>query len=126
MLWALRRLGSSFDVPIDVSLVRGNASLLVGETGVLLVTRGDDARLQELDRRERREPGVGGPLGLARHDHRRSHAGLDARDRWSACSSGASRTACGRRIGGGAAQYLDVPHGFAGNIHALRGHVRRR
>src|SRR3954454_21596235 len=48
MLWALRRLGSAVDVPIDVSLVRDNPSLLVGETGVLFVTREDDARLQQL------------------------------------------------------------------------------
>src|SRR5581483_8764171 len=48
MHWGLRRLGSTLDVPLDVELVRGNPSLLVGEAGVLLVTRADDTRLQEL------------------------------------------------------------------------------
>ena len=55
MLWALRRLGSTLDVPIDVSLVRGNPSLFTGETGMVLVARDDDVRLQELIERYRGE-----------------------------------------------------------------------
>ena len=79
MNWALRRLGSSFELPVDVELVRDNASLLVGETGVLLVTREDDARLQALIDANAESPawellwGSTGTLIAARH------AGLDGR-----------------------------------------------
>ena len=124
MNWALRRLGSSFAAPLDVELVRDNASLLVGETGVLLVTRADDARLQELiDANVENASwellwGSPGTMIAARH------AGLDASR--SAEILIEQRDADGvwtQVIGGKPARYLGPVHGFAGNIHALRGHV---
>lgn len=124
MLWALRRLGSSFDLAIDTSLVDGNPSLLVGETGVLLVTRSDDARLQELIDANAESAwnemlwGAPGTMIAARH------AGLDA---------GRSAEILLQRVepdglwtqdlDGHELRYLGAAHGFAGNIHALRGHV---
>jgi hypothetical protein len=124
MVWALRRLGSTLDFPIDVSLVDGNASLLAGETGVLLVTRDDDARLQQLIDANAEDPaweilwGSPGTMLAARH------AGLDAER--SAEILLARREPDGiwtEDLRGDVARFLGAVHGFAGNIHALRGHV---
>lgn len=124
MLWALRRLGSTLEVPIAVELVRDDDGLLVGEAGVLLVTRDDDARLQELIHANAEDPandllwGSPGTLLAARH------AGLDA---------GRSAEVLLARVEpdgiwtedlrGSVGRYLGAAHGFAGNVHALRGHV---
>ncbi|HEV2590310.1 MAG TPA: hypothetical protein VGU02_00325, partial [Gaiellaceae bacterium] len=115
MLWALRRLGSALDVPIDVALLRGNASLLIGETGVLLVTRDDDARLQTLIDANAEHPswellwGSPGTLIAARHaelDASRSAEILWARRR----SDGLWQQRCvGRDF-----VLLGAAHGFAG------------
>ncbi len=122
MLWALRRLGSRLDVPIATALVRGDPSLLVGETGVLLVTRADDARLQELVDGNAENPtwellwGSPGTMIAARH------AGLDAAR--SAELLVAHRDDEGlwtQVIGGRPARYIGAGHGFAGNVFALRG-----
>ena len=124
MLWALRRLGSTLAVPIAIDLVRDDPSLLVGETGVLLVTRADDARLQELIDANAENPtwemlwGSPGTMIAARH------AGLDAAR--SAELLVAHRDEEGlwtQAIGGKPARYLGAGHGFAGNIFALRGYV---
>jgi hypothetical protein len=124
MLWALRRLGSALDVPLDRSLLDGRPGLLAGEAGVLLVTREDDARLQELIDANAENPtwellwGSPGTMIAARH------AGLDA--------SRSGQILVDRRdadglwtqdLDGHVARYLGPVHGFAGNIHALRGHV---
>jgi hypothetical protein len=124
MLWALRRLGSTLEVPLDRSLVAGDPGLLAGESGVLLVTREDDARLQELIDANAENPtwellwGSPGTMIAARH------AGLDA--------SRSARILVEQRdtdglwtqvLFGKPARYLGPVHGFAGNIHALRGHV---
>jgi len=124
MLWALRRLGSTFEVPIAVDVVRDDPSLLVGETGVLLVTREDDTRLQALVDANAENPtwdllwGSPGTIIAARH------AGLDASR--SAELLVAARDADGlwtQTIGGKPTRYIGAAHGFAANIHALRGHV---
>src|SRR4051794_18311556 len=124
MLWALRQLGSTIDVPIDVSLVRDNPSLLVGETGVLLVTRDDDARLQELIAANADDPrrellwGSPGTMLAARH------AGLDATPSAARLLELVDSDGLWTQdLDGHVARYLGPAHGFAGNIHALRGHV---
>jgi hypothetical protein len=124
MLWALRRLGSTIEVPIDMSLVRGNPSLLAGETGVLLVTRADDARLQELIDANAESAfldllwGSPGTMLAARH------AGLDATRSaeilLERCEPDGLWT---QDLDGDIARFLGAVHGFAGNIHALRGHL---
>lgn len=124
MLWALQRLGSSFELDIDVSLVDGNPSLLAGETGVLLVTRSDDARLQELIDANAESAwnevlwGAPGTMIAARH------AGLDASRsaeilRWRCAADGLWT----QDLDGKLFRMLGAVHGFAGNIHALRGHA---
>jgi hypothetical protein len=124
MLWALRRLGSTFEVTIDTSLVRGNPSLLVGETGVLLVTREDDARLQDLIDANAEDPawdtlwGSPGTMIAARH------AGLDAaRSAEFLLARVEPDGLWTEDLRGDVARFLGAVHGFAGNIHALRGHV---
>jgi hypothetical protein len=124
MLWALRRLGSTFEVRIDTSPVRGNPSLLVGETGVLLVTREDDARLSELIDANAEDPawetlwGSPGTMIAARHaglDASRSAEILLARVEPDGLWTQDMRGHVGRVLG--------AVHGWAGNIHALRGYV---
>lgn len=124
MLWALRRLGSKLDVPLDTTLLAGKPGLLAGEAGVLVVTREDDARLQELIDANAENPtweilwGSPGTMIAARR------AGLDATR--SAQILVERRDADGlwtQNLDGHVARYLGPAHGFAGNIHALRGHV---
>jgi hypothetical protein len=124
MLWALRKLGSTLDVPVDREVLRDDPALLVGETGVLLVTRDDDTRLQSLIDANAENPtwellwGSPGTMIAARH------AGLDAAR--SAELLVAQRDDGGlwtQTIGGKPARYLGAPHGFAGNILALRGYM---
>lgn len=124
MLWALRRLGSTMDVPIATELVRDDPSLLVGEAGVLLVTRENDSRLQSLIDANAENPtwemlwGSPGTMIAARH------AGLDAAR--SAELLVAHRDDEGlwtQAIGSKPARYIGAGHGFAGNIFALRGYM---
>jgi hypothetical protein len=124
MLWALRRLGSKLVAPIDVSLIRDDPSLLVGETGVLLVERTDDARLLQLIDANAENPtwellwGSPGTILAARH------AGLDAARSADllveACEGNGlwTQTLYGREF-----RMLGAAHGFAGNLHSLRGHL---
>ncbi|HZU20048.1 MAG TPA: LanC-like protein [Gaiellaceae bacterium] len=124
MLWALRRLGSTLEVELE-PLDQPTPSLLVGESGILLVTRADDERLQALvDANERNAAwellwGSAGTILAAKH------AGLEWRrsaeilaDEW-----GRSGGLWTQTIGGKQAQYLGAAHGFAANVHALRGLV---
>jgi hypothetical protein len=124
MLWALRRLGSDLAVPLDADLVRGNPSLLAGETGVLLVTRTDDARLQELVDANAETAwneilwGAPGTMIAARH------TGLDATHSGEVLLE--RREANGlwtQDLDGHIGQNLGPAHGFAGVVHALRGYV---
>jgi hypothetical protein len=111
-------------VTIDTSLVRGNPSLLVGETGVLLVTREDDARLQDLIDANAEDPawdtlwGSPGTMIAARH------AGLDAARSAEILLARVEPDGLWTEdLRGDVARFLGAVHGFAGNIHALRGHV---
>jgi len=123
MLWALRRLGSNLDVPIETDLVRDNPSLLVGETGVLLVTRDDDARLQELIDANAESAwnellwGAPGTMIAA------GHAGLDAAHSAEVLLERVELDGLWSQQLRKPAKLLGAAHGFAGNIHALRGHV---
>jgi hypothetical protein len=125
--WALRRLGSQLDVPLEAST--GSASLLTGDTGVLLVSRADDARLRALIAGNERNPswelllGSPGTMLAARHtgfedEWRRSAEILYAE--WERCGFGLWTQTL---PGGRPAQYIGPVHGFAGNVHALRGFV---
>lgn len=110
MLWALRRLGSSLDA--ELAMPDGAPpGLFIGEPGVLLFTRADDARLQRLidenasNQRHDLIWGAPGTLLAARH------AGLDA-------ASSVEGILEEQDV-----QILGVAHGFAGAIAALRGFV---
>ena len=124
MLWALRRLGSSLEPPLAVERLEDHPGLFDGEAGVLLVTRGDDARLQTLIDANAENPtwdvlwGSPGTMIAARH------AGLDAtRSAELLLAQVDDEGLWTQVIFGKAARYFGPVHGFAGNIHALRGHV---
>jgi Lanthionine synthetase C-like protein len=133
IIWALRRLGTSLDLDARAAeALRGYretpnvaepASLLDGETGVLLVARPDDERLAELVAANERNPawellwGSAGTILAAKAvglEWRRSAellaAEIDADGLWSQ-----------RLLGAAPRQFLGPAHGFAGNVHALRG-----
>jgi Lanthionine synthetase C-like protein len=136
MIWALRHLGSSLDLDTlatdTLARYRGDpnvkepASLLLGETGILLLTRSDDDRLRELVVRNERNPawellwGSPGTILAARA------AGLEPEARRSAeilVDEWDREGLWTQEIAGRRAQYLGPAHGFAGNVHALRGHL---
>jgi hypothetical protein len=137
MVWALRRLGSSLDVDAlaeevlrryrEAPNAEEPASLLAGETGVLLVTRSDDARLRELVVANERNPtwellwGSPGTMLAARaagfDDEWRASAALLAEE-WERGDGLWTNVIMGKR-----AQYLGPAHGFAGAVHALRGYL---
>lgn len=135
MIWALRRLGSRLDLDALAAetLVRYRAepneaepaSMFVGETGVLVVTRTETERLRELVAGNERNPtwellwGSPGTILAARA------AGLDAEadrsaailvEEWERSDDGLWTQV----LSGEAAKYLGPAHGFAGNVHALR------
>lgn len=124
MLWALRRLGSTLDVEIG-PLDEPTPSLLVGESGILAVTRSNDERLRALVDANERNPtwellwGSPGTILAAKA------AGLEWRrsaeilvEQWDESDGLWTQT-----INGKTAQYLGPAHGFAGNVHALRGFI---
>jgi lanthionine synthetase-like protein len=146
MVWGLWKLGSSLDVrtAISTALVRYRAapdfgahahapSLLMGETGLLVVAAGvdaaaaDEARLRSLVHENRQHPtwevmwGSPGTMLAARacglEDEWQESAGLlwegwdQTSDVWTQHMYGQIR------------RYLGPVHGFAGNVHALRGYV---
>jgi hypothetical protein len=127
IVWALHRLGSDLDVPLDAA--SGSPSLLAGDAGVLLVSRADDDRLRALVRENERNPswellwGSPGTIVAARH------AGLEDEWRRSAEILYAEWERCGFGLwqqtlpGGRAYEFIGPAHGFAGNVHALRGFV---
>jgi hypothetical protein len=123
MVWALRRLGSTIDAEFSAP-GDGSASLFLGETGILAVTRADDARLQELVEQNERNPtwellwGSPGTILAAKA------AGLEWRrsaeilaEEWERGGDIWTQSLPGGHI----AQFLGPAHGFAGNVHALRG-----
>lgn len=146
MIWALSRLGSSLDgsAAVAATLERYRTaphveemahppSLLVGETGMLVVAdklaspAADVDRLRALVRANREHPtwellyGSPGTILAARacglDDEWRQSAELmygrwdEATDMWTG------------ELFGGVQDYLGSGHGFAGNVHALRGFV---
>ena len=146
MIWALWKLGSHFDAQpaLAAALDRYRAepdfgtdahapSLWMGETGLLVVAEkigspaADGQRLSELVRANREHPtwelmwGSPGTILAARacgldDDWRESAELLDAR--WDQSSDIWTQDLYGK-----VQQYLGPPHGFAGNVHALRGFV---
>jgi hypothetical protein len=135
IIWALRCLGSPLDLDaLAAEALQGYretpnaeepASLLVGETGLLVLTRSDDDRLTELVVANERNPawevlwGSAGTILAAKAaglEWRRSAeilaAEMDGDGLWSQ-----------RLVGGEPKRMLGAVHGFAGNVHALRGHL---
>jgi hypothetical protein len=146
MLWALRQLGSSIDARTMIASVIDRyrsspdlgeeahpPSLLLGETGLLVVAArvgsplADEQRLRVLVRENRDHPtwellwGSPGTMLAARacglEDEWRDSAQL-LWDRWDETTDVWTQTLYGR-----VAEILGVGHGFAGNVHALRGYV---
>ena len=146
MLWALWRLGSAFDGASAVAaaleryrrtpdFARGAhpPSLWLGETGILVVAdrvgspAADPERLRRLIRANRSHPtwevmwGSPGTMLAARA------FGLDEEWRDSAERLWSAWDQSGRlwtqHLYGHDVQYVGPAHGFAGNIHALRGFV---
>jgi hypothetical protein len=122
MAWALGQLGSSVDVELSADVAE--PGLLVGAAGVLAVTRADDARLQEVVDANERNPtwellwGSAGTILAAKAaglEWRRSAEILAAE--WDGAADGLWI----QTIDGDDAKYLGPAHGFAGNVHALRG-----
>lgn len=137
--WALHRLGSPLDVRtiVDAAISRGpdlpdsEASLLVGESGMQLAALAvgasyDAERLRALvatnERHPARELLVGSPGSMLAA----RFAGLD--DEWHRAADilVAESDDDGlwtQRLFGHVARYIGPAHGFAGNVHTLRGHV---
>ena len=126
MLWALRQLGSSLEVELG-ALDEPTPSLLVGESGILAVTRSNDERLRELIVANERNPtwellwGSPGTILAAKavgldEEWQRSAAILV--EQWDESDGVWTQT-----INGKTSQYLGPAHGFAGNVHALRGFI---
>ena len=133
IIWALRRLGSSLELDaLAAEALRGYrqtpnvdepASLLTGETGLLVLTRSDDDRLAQLVAANERNPawevlwGSPGTILAAKAaglPWQRSAEILAAQ-----LEDGGLWTQ--RLLGGEPKRFLGPAHGFAGNVHALRG-----
>jgi hypothetical protein len=136
IIWALRRLGSQLDLDaLAVEALRGYretpnvdepASLLAGESGLLVVARSDDDdRLAELVAANERNPAWELLWGSAGTILAAKAAGLEWRR--SAEILAAERDSDGlwtqRLLGGDPKRFLGPAHGFAGNVHALRGYL---
>lgn len=146
MIWGLWKLGSSFDVQAAaasaIDRYRATAdfgskahppSLWMGETGLLVVaaavgsSAADSGRLRDLVRENREHPtwelmwGSAGTMLAARA------CGLD--DEWQDSASAlwaawdTTTDLWTQDLYGRLMQYIGPGHGFAGNVHALRGFV---
>jgi lanthionine synthetase-like protein len=145
MVWALARLGSSLDLAAlaDAAVRRYRAApdlgdpapgLLLGESAILLVARilggeeADDERLRDLVAGNERNPawelmwGSPGTMLVARQ------AGFDAEwkrsaellvEQWDAAGDGVWT----QDLYGKTRRIIGPAHGFAGNVHALRGYL---
>lgn len=139
MIWALRRLGSTLDLETLATAAlaryreRANpaeeASLFGGEPALLLLTRSDDERLRTLITANEHNPiwellyGSAGSIVAARA------GGFDAEAERLAQTLLEERDADGLWTQqfiqyGHEARYLGPAHGFAGNVHVLRGFVQ--
>lgn len=145
MTWALSRLGSSLDAPaaIEAALRRCRESpdfdashapsLLIGESGVLVVADGlgagvaDRDRLRELVRENREHPtwelmwGSPGTI-LAARACGLENEWRDSAELLYACWDESSDM-WGGELYGSPQDYIGPVHGFAGNVQALRGFV---
>jgi hypothetical protein len=133
IIWALRRLGSPLDLDaLAAEALRGYretpnpdepASLLAGESGLLVLTRSDDDRLAALVAANERNPAREVLWGSAGTILAAKAAGLPWRQ--SAEILAAELEDDGlwtqRLLGGEPERFLGPAHGFAGNVHALRG-----
>jgi hypothetical protein len=145
MIWALRRLGSTLDLDAlaaealrrfhALEVPENLSSLFVGETPLLLLTRADHERLRELVRANERNPtwellwGSPGTILAAKaaglDEEARSSQAILAEE-WERADGLWTEDLFGKRF-----QFLGPAHGFAGNVHALRGYfdddeLRRR
>jgi Lanthionine synthetase C-like protein len=146
MIWALWRLGSSLDASRAASEAIDRyrtspgpeervhpPSLLMGETGLLVVAAkvgspsADRPRLDQLVRQNREHPtwelmwGSPGTLLAARACDLDAAWADSAGPLWS--SWDATSGLWTQNLYGQVKQYLGPPHGFAGNVLALRGYV---
>ena len=137
--WGLHRLGSQTDVAalVEAAFRLGpdfdgaEASLLCGESGVQLVARAvgaayDEARLRELVRQNERSPARELLLGSPGSMLAARFAALD--DEWHAAAEVlvAESEEDGlwtQHIFGRSHRFIGPVHGFAGNMHVLRGHL---
>jgi hypothetical protein len=136
MIWALRRLDSTLDLDelaaaaLDRYRETPNldepASLFAGETGLLLLTRSDDERLRELIAGNERNPswellwGSPGTILAARAAGFEADADRSMKTLLATCDAEGLWTQHFRKYDQ-TARYLGPAHGFAGNIHVLRG-----
>ncbi len=146
MIWALWKLDPSFDAPaaLDPVIERYRAipdfgpeehapSLWMGETGLLVVAdkvgsrAADSERLGDLAHRNRAHPtwelmwGSPGTMLAARACGLEAEWQESARLLWSSWEE--SSDLWTQDMYGTVTQYLGPAHGFAGNVHALRGYV---
>jgi hypothetical protein len=136
MIWALRRLGTSLDLDavalaalaryLETADPAKQASLFAGEPALLLLTRSDDERLRTLISDNEHNPhwellyGSTGSILAARA------AGFDTEAQRLATTLVAERDDDGLWtqqfiFHNHSARYLGPAHGFAGNVHVLRG-----
>jgi hypothetical protein len=146
MIWALWSLGAAFDAPaaLGAAIERYRAvpdfgpeahapSLLMGETGLLVVAdrigspATDPARLADLVGQNREHPtwelmwGSPGTMLAARACGLNDEWAASAPLLWSTWDE--SSDLWTQDMYGTVRQYLGPAHGFAGNVHALRGYV---
>lgn len=146
LIWGLRKLGGSFDesTAVGEALARYRdspsneegvhpPSFLIGETGLLVVAdrvgsrAADPARLDQLVRRNREHPtwelmwGSPGTMLAARACNLRDAWEDSASQLWARWDEASDLWT--QELYGRVNQYLGPAHGFAGNVHALRGHV---
>ena len=146
MIWALWSLGTAFDAKaaLDTALERYRAvpdfgpeahppSLWMGETGLLVVAdrvgsgSADRSRLADLVRRNREHPtwelmwGSPGTMLAAQACGLTDEWHESARLLWARWDEASGLWT--QDMYGSITQYLGPAHGFAGNVHALRGFV---
>jgi hypothetical protein len=133
IIWALRRLGTSANLDAravealrayrGMPNVEERASLLDGETGILFVARPDDERLAELVESNERNPAWEVLWGSAGTILAAKAAGLEWRRSAELLAAAIDDDGLWTQVllGGEPRQFLGPAHGFAGNVHALRG-----
>ena len=146
IIWALRKLGASFDgvaaldtaidhyrVEPDCGADAHAPSLWMGETGLLVVAdkigspAANRERLRDLVLRNREHPtwelmwGSPGTMLAARTCGLEAEWADSARVLWSRWDNASDLWT--QDMYGTVRQYLGPAHGFAGNVHALRGYV---